>query len=806
MLPGNKVARGQLERLDADKLGRGHDQQAILCCNTTALSVTLQFKKYSGSVRSEFSRSGIPAARLGKKRKNHMNLSMPEDSLMVQEMFQRLFATESSSARVREAEPVGFDPALWRELIQTEAPFLRLSAEYGGSDMGLFDACLMMEQAGRRLAAAPLAESVVALRLLGQVGGEVAREWIEAVRNEHVVLTLALRQVSPGQVQAVPGAAVARGIIFFDGERLSIDLPASPPECPETLGGAALGLFEPGGEQVVIASGDEAGEAWAEAVEEWKLLMSSALVGLAQEALTMAAEYATEREAFGQPIGAYQGIGHPLADDVIDADGARLLLWWTLRALADGRPDAGAAVSQVFWWANRTATSAVAHALHTYGGYGLSNEYDIQLYHRRAKAWGLVLGDPQEELIRAGRRQLLGERAALPDPGEVAIDFEPPSGGEALAAETRAVFDKVLDPQKHILHDHSFESHAWDVHRALGEAGLLFPAWPEKWGGRGAAADSVRASRAVWQEVGYTPPSSSVTGLVGEAVMAFGSQELQEEVLLRFARGEVTASLGYTEPSCGSDVFAAKTRAVRDGDDWIINGQKMFTSGANLASYVFLIARTDPDLPKHKGLTMFLVPLDDPGVEIHPVYTFMDERTNATFYSDVKIPDRYRVGEVNGGIKVLSSALSQEQSGGGYQRHLRQMAGAVVEWAGDRERDGRPLMEDASTLARLARTYTHANISECLEARVLATRLAGDTDLAYGPAAKIFCTEAFITDATDLIDLAAPDSLLRGKKGLGLVEMGYRHSSATTIYGGTSEVLRSMVAERRLGLPRSRGK
>ncbi len=231
----------------------------------------------------------------------------------------------------------------------------------------------------------------------------------------------------------------------------------------------------------------------------------------------------------------------------------------------------------------------------------------------------------------------------------------------------------------------------------------------------------------------------------------------------------------------------------------------MFTSGANLASYVFLIARTDPDAPKHRGVTMFLVPLDDPGVEIQPVYTFMDERTNATFYADVRIPDRYRIGEVNGGVRVLSAALSQEQSGGSYHRNIRDMAVAVEEWLRGRAQGGSSRLEGTGTLARLAEAYTRANISEGLGHRVLGTRLAGNADLAFGPAAKIFGTESFITVSSDLIDLTAPDSLRRGKAGLGLVEMGYRHSSATTIYGGTSEVLRSMVAERRLGLPRSRG-
>jgi alkylation response protein AidB-like acyl-CoA dehydrogenase len=251
-------------------------------------------------------------------------------------------------------------------------------------------------------------------------------------------------------------------------------------------------------------------------------------------------------------------------------------------------------------------------------------------------------------------------------------------------------------------------------------------------------------------------------------------------------------------------VFAAKTRAVRDGDEWIVNGQKMFTSGAEWASYVFLIARTDPDAPKHKGLTMFLVPLDAPGVEIHPVHTFMDERTNGTFYTDVRIPDRYRIGEVNGGAKVMASALSQEQSGGHYHKNIRGMAKAATDWARRNQRDGRPVIEDPRILARLARAFADANIAEALSARVLGTSLAGLPDQAYGPAAKVFSTEAFIADSADLLDLAAPQSLIRGREGLGMIEMGYRHSTATSVYGGTSEVLRSMVAERRLGLPRSR--
>ena len=734
-----------------------------------------------------------------------MKLGLPDDSLPIQEMFEGLFSTESTPTRVRAAEPVGFDPALWRELVTVEAPFMRLSADAGGGGMSLFDTCLMMEQAGRRLASAPIAEAVVALRILGELGGEVASRWIEKVRDGETLLALALHPVKPGERQLVAGGAVAKAILTFDGSVFAIEVPAAPLQAPSTLGGSGIGVFGPGaGERHVISSKADAAAIWAAGIEEWKLLTAAALIGLSKEALSMAAAYACERIAFGQPIGANQGIAHPLANDVIDADGAGMMLWWTLRAIADGDKEAAASVPMLFWWSVRTATTCVAHALHTFGGYGLSVEYDIQLYHRRAKSWGLMLGDPHQELALAGRRLFLGERAVLPDVGLVDVDFYPPTAGKELADETRALFHKILDPNKHNLVDHNFESHDWEVHRALGAAGLLYPDWPVKWGGRGADPDSTRASLSVWQEVGYAGLPRSTTSMIGHVVQKTGKPELQEEVLLRMGRGEISACLGYTEPSGGSDVFAAKTRAVRDGEGWIINGAKMFTSGAELASYVILITRTDPEAPKHKGITVFLVPMNKPGISLTPVHTFMDERTNATFYSEVRVEDKYRLGEINGGAKVLASALSMEQSGGYYHILMREMADAVADWARKERRDGKLLIEDNTVLTRLAKVYLDARVSEVLSGRVLGTRLAGLKDLAFGPAAKVFSTESFITDSADLLDLAAPKSLLRGKEGLGLVEKGYRHSTATTIYGGTSEVLRSMVAERRLGLPRSR--
>ena len=157
--------------------------------------------------------------------------------------------------------------------------------------------------------------------------------------------------------------------------------------------------------------------------------------------------------------------------------------------------------------------------------------------------------------------------------------------------------------------------------------------------------------------------------MVGTIIWRYGSDELKRDVLSKIVSGESICSLGYSEPGCGSDVFAAATRATRDGAGWRIDGQKMFTSGANLADYVLMLTRTDPDVPKHKGLTMFIVPLKAPGVEVKPVYTFQDERTNITYYDGVKIPDSYRLGDVNGGVKVMSAGLELEH-GGGFSKSL----------------------------------------------------------------------------------------------------------------------------------------
>ncbi|SER23029.1 Acyl-CoA dehydrogenase [Solimonas aquatica] len=735
-----------------------------------------------------------------------MNFDLSEEQQMMRESFARFLDEESSMARVRAAWSTGFDAAMWKGLAELGAFSLRVPEAAGGLGLGLLDAAVLMEEVGRTLASGPVAETLVAARLLAAVAQPEARALLDKLLSGDAVVSIALHDIEQQPLQWVAGGAVADAVLArAQDQLLLLSLPAELRKAEENLAQTAIAELDLSrAPRRVLASGGEASRAFAQGLEEWKLLLAVALSGLSREALRLAAAYACERSAFGQLIGSYQGISHPLADLITDVDGGKLLALKTIRDIADAKAEAGAEVSLSIWWNTDTATRAVAQALHTFGGYGLTTEYDIHLYNLRAKAWPLVYGDPAHLLEEAGRRLFAGEQAELPEAGAVSIDFDLGEEAQALAHELHEFFNKTLTPELRAKAHYSFDGFDAGVHKKLAEARLLFPNWEVQYGGRKAPPYAMSAVAHVYEEQNWSSHAVSTTSMVGVMMQRFGSEQLKREVLSKVIAGEAICSLGYSEPSCGSDVFAAQTRATREADgSWRIDGSKMFTSGANIAEYVLMLTRTNPDVPKHKGLTMFIVPLKTPGVTIQPVYTFQDERTNITYYDGVKIPDAYRLGEVDGGVKVMASALELEH-GGGFARAQKAMVLAAEKLCREVSWRGQPLIAQSFAQARLARATAHYFLSEVLGHRALWWGAQKKPNMGYGPMTKLFSSEKFLKDSADLLDLTAPHSLSKRVGAAGFLNQCYRHAQGSTIYGGTSEVHRSQIAERALNLPRTR--
>ncbi len=377
---------------------------------------------------------------------------------------------------------------------------------------------------------------------------------------------------------------------------------------------------------------------------------------------------------------------------------------------------------------------------------------------------------------------------------------------DAIRAETRQFLDDHLTNEVRERIHTTGVHHNWDFHRARAEKRLLAPGWPEEYGGQGRDPLEVLVAMEEFQAAGAPTYGAGTTLMVANIIRHVGTEEQKQMILPRALGGEILIVLGFTEPESGSDVAAAQTRAVRDGDEWVINGQKMFTTNAQEADFVFLLTRTNPDVPKHKGLTTFLVPLRQDGVEIRPVLTVSGERTNLTYYTDVRVDDSFRIGAVDEGWQVMTVGLTFERSGpqgGDSARLLR----AMERWARDAEgHDGRRRAEDPDVLGRLGRAAAEVEVAVLLARRCAWVHHTGELPGVEGSMAKLFASEALTRQAADFVDLLGPDGIRaagdpEAVEG-GIAEYLHRFALGTTIYGGTSEVQRNIIAQRGLGLPK----
>jgi 3-oxocholest-4-en-26-oyl-CoA dehydrogenase alpha subunit len=353
--------------------------------------------------------------------------------------------------------------------------------------------------------------------------------------------------------------------------------------------------------------------------------------------------------------------------------------------------------------------------------------------------------------------------------------------------------------------------------RQLGRDGWLALGWPSEYGGRGGST----LDQLIFMDeaaVAGVPVPFLTINTVGPTIMRFGTPEQKERYLPRIAAGELHFSIGYSEPEAGTDLAALRTRAVRDGDEYVINGQKMWTSLIQYADYVWLACRTDPDAPRHKGLSVLIVPTSAEGFSWTPVHTVAGPTTSATYYSDVRVPVSALVGGENQGWPLITNQLNHERVALTSSAPVRTALREVCDWASATKlASGERVIDQQWVQLNLARVHAKAEFLKLVNWRIAAeadaAAVKGDGEVGgghgLGPAAasatKVFGTE-FATEAYRLLMevLGASAHVREGSPGAilsGRIERMQRASLILTFGGGTNEVQRDIVAAAGLGLP-----
>ena len=378
---------------------------------------------------------------------------------------------------------------------------------------------------------------------------------------------------------------------------------------------------------------------------------------------------------------------------------------------------------------------------------------------------------------------------------------------KALRRELRAYFSALMTPE---LREGTRGNEGGDAYkqviRQLGKDGWLALGWPREYGGKGLKSSEqlVFFEEAQLAEV----PLPFVTiNTVAPALIALGSEEQKAFFLPKIAAGELHFAIGYTEPGAGTDLAALKTSAVRDGDDYVINGNKIWTSSAEAADYVWLAARTDPDAkPQHKGITIFMVDAKQPGFSFTPLYTVGGVRSNASYYDNVRVPASMIVGQLNGGWKAITSQLNHERVGlaaigiQGWGLLQRVLAWAQATDAGG----GKRIAELPWVQSTLAEAYARMEAMRLMNWRMAWQLDTGEPDPAFASAIKAYSTECLIAvDKLMLNVTGMAGGLRRGSPGAALngdLEEHYRKCQINTFGGGVAEVMRDLIAQFGLGM------
>ena len=393
------------------------------------------------------------------------------------------------------------------------------------------------------------------------------------------------------------------------------------------------------------------------------------------------------------------------------------------------------------------------------------------------------------------------------------MDFELSPAEQAFAREVEAFLDEHATPD---VADVCRENMAQIVDtparrgfmKKLSARGWLGMTWPKEYGGQERPGIYEYILNEALARRG-APQIGKGVGIIGKTLIRHGSEKLKREFLPKIVGAEIEFAVGYSEPQAGSDAANMQLKAEKVSGGWKLNGQKTWTTSAHFADWYWVGARTDPDKSKHDGISLFLIPMDHPGLEVRGLPTIGDELTNEVFFNDVFVPDEYLVGQRGSGFAYISEALDLERFTMFTYSPTEQRLEELVDYVKQARRDDRPLKDDARVRSRIARLTTDAEVARVMGLVFVhaAGQVGAKPPTNQASQYKLFATGLSQRVADAMVDLAGTGGQLRVHTAdaplRGRPEMSYRYSVIDTIGGGASEIQKNIIARRKLGLPKN---
>ncbi|GAA4543175.1 acyl-CoA dehydrogenase [Mycobacterium paraffinicum] len=676
-------------------------------------------------------------------------------------------------------------PPFWQNLVELGWLGLHVDEEYGGSGFGLPELVVVVEELGRAVAPGPFVPTVIASAVIAKDGSaEQKSRLLPGLIDGTVTAGIGLNGgvqlkngIADGDAGIVLGAGLAELLLITAGEDVLLlerDRAGVSVEVPNnfdpTRRSGRVRL-----ENVNVSADDVLVGGRASALARARTLLAAEAVGGAADCVEAAVDYAKVRQQFGRTIATFQAVKHHCANMLVAAESGVAAVWDASRAASEDENQfqLAAAVAAVLAFPAYARNAELNIQVH--GGIGFTWEHDAHLHFRRALVIAALFGGD------APARDVF-ERTAAGAKRENSLDLPPEA--EELRTRIHADAAEIAALDKEAQRD------------KLIETGYVMPHWPKPWG---RAADAVEqlVIEEEFRAAGIKRPDYSITGWVILTLIQHGTDWQIERFVEKALRQEEIWCQLFSEPEAGSDAASVKTRAIRVDGGWKINGQKVWTSGAQYCARGLATVRTDPEAPKHAGITTVIIDMKGPGVEVRPLRQITGgSEFNEVFFNDVFVPDEDVVGTPNSGWTVARATLGNERvSIGGSGSFYEGLASTLVQLA-QQQSDrlaGAPI--------RIGSFLADDHALRLLNLRRAARSVEGAGPGPEGNITKLKLAEHMVDGAAIWAALAGPEVALMDGPGavVGRLAMGAR---GMAIAGGTSEVTRNQIAERILGMPR----